>query len=93
MRSFENLIGKHLLSEIDADVKELSKSKSYIHLDELFIKYGEIGFKSLFVFTMKVHSLKYFDLSSKDGEPNLYYMYYLKNKDEANTLLSEYILG
>lgn len=91
MRSFENLIGKLRLQEIEADVKELSETKSYIHLDELFIKYGEIGFKSLFVFVRKVHSLKYFDLSSKDGQPNLYYMYYLKNIDEANTLFLEYM--
>ena len=45
MRSFENLIGKLRLQEIEADVKELSETKSYIHLDELFVKYGEIGFK------------------------------------------------
>ncbi|EPE1232612.1 hypothetical protein ACSGOQ_005888, partial [Escherichia coli] len=83
--------GKLRLQEIEADVKELSETKSYIHLDELFIKYGEIGFKSLFVFVMKVHSLKYFDLSSKDGQLNLYYMYYLKNIDEANTLFLEYM--
>ncbi|EHU8781049.1 hypothetical protein N0S44_000284 [Escherichia coli] len=91
MRSFENLIGKLLLSEISEDVKELCKSKSYIHLDELFVKYGEISFKSLFVFTMKVHSLKYFDLSYKNGQPNLYHMYYLKNIEEAHILFSEYL--
>lgn len=91
MRSFENLIGKMRLDEINADINELIESKSYIHLDELFIKYGEIGYKFLFVFTLKVHELKYFDLSSKDGVPSLHYMYYLKNKDEANTLYSEYL--
>lgn len=91
MRSFENLIGKNRLAEIEADVKELSQSKSYIHLDELFIKYGEIGFKTLFVFTLKVHSLKYFDLSYKNGQPNLYHMYYLKNIEEAHSLFSEHL--
>lgn len=91
MRTFEDLIGKLRVEDINTDIKELMESKSYIHLDELFIKYGEIGFKELFVFTFKVHGLKYFDLSSKNGNPSLYYMYYLKNKEEANELLLEYM--
>lgn len=91
MNTYERLVGSMRYAEILSDIEELKDSKSYIHLDELIIKYGENGAKELICFMIHVRNLNYFDLSSKNGEPNLYYQYYLKNKDEYHTLMLELI--
>lgn len=89
MNTLERLVGSMRYEEILSDIEELKYSKSYIHLDELIVKYGEVGAKELICFMVHVRNLNYFDLSSKNGEPNLYYLYYLKHKDACNKLFLE----
>lgn len=94
MNVLANLVGQMRYNEIITDVSELTESKSYIHLDELIIKYGEIGVNELIVFMIETHKLKYFKLNSEPySEPNLYYSYYLKYKDEFNSIFSKLLLS
>lgn len=81
--SLEEIAGAHWSKKIKSDIDELVESLSYIHLDELIIKYGEIGAYQYFAFMIEVMSLKCFTLKGN----GYLFQYFNKHQEELRPLI------